>query len=289
MPSPYSYDLRQKVIKAIDGGMSKTQVSSIFKISRNTINTWLHRRRETGDIKAKTGYQKGYNPKIPDLEQFRKFAQINGSKTQKEMADEWPDKVSDRTISKALKKIGYTRKKTYGYRERDEDKRKKFLAKIRDKRPEQLVYIDESGMDNREDYGYGWNELGKRYYDLKSGKRSLRVSIISGLCEGKLVAPLTFEGSCNRVVFEKWLGEKLLPQLKTGQLVILDNASFHKSQKVRELIESVNCELEYLPPYSPDLNEIEHYWFPIKNRVRKSEGTIENFRDRVDYAVKLTS
>ena len=260
MPSPYSYDLRQKVIKAIDGGMSKTQVSSIFKISRNTINTWLHRRRETGDIIALTGYQKGYNPKIPDLEQFRKFAQINGSKTQKEMADEWPDKVSDRTISKALKKIGYTRKKkTYGYRERDEDKRKKFLAKIRDKRPEQLVYIDESGMDNREDYGYGWNELGKRYYDLKSGKRSLRVSIISGLCEGKLVAPLTFEGSCNRVVFEKWLGEKLLPQLKTGQLVILDNASFHKSQKVRELIESVNCELEYLPPYSPDLNEIEHY------------------------------
>ena len=279
MPSPYSYDLRQKVIKAIDGGMSKTQVSSIFKISRNTINTWLHRRRETGDIIALTGYQKGYNPKIPDLEQFRKFAQINGSKTQKEMADEWPDKVSDRTISKALKKIGYTiKKKTYGYRERDEDKRKKFLAKIRDKRPEQLVYIDESGMDNREDYGYGWNELGKRYYDLKSGKRSLRVSIISGLCEGKLVAPLTFEGSCNRVVFEKWLGEKLLPQLKTGQLVILDNASFHKSQKVRELIESVNCELEYLPPYSPDLNEIEHYWFPIKNRVRKSEGTIENFR-----------
>ena len=97
MPSPYSYDLRQKVIKAIDGGMSKTQVSSIFKISRNTINTWLHRRRETGDIKAKTGYQKGYNPKIPNLEQFREFAQINGSKTQKEMAYEWPESVSDRT------------------------------------------------------------------------------------------------------------------------------------------------------------------------------------------------
>ena len=57
---------------------------------------------------------------------------------------------------------------------------------------------------------------------------------------GKISCPITqFEGSCNRVVFEKWLREKLLPQLKTGQLVILDNASFHKSQKVRELIESV--------------------------------------------------
>ncbi len=67
MPSPYSYDLRQKVIKAIDGGMSKTQVSSIFKISRNTINTWLHRRRETGDIIALTGYQKGYKNNSENL------------------------------------------------------------------------------------------------------------------------------------------------------------------------------------------------------------------------------
>lgn len=82
---------------------------------------------------------------------------------------------------------------------------------------------------------------------------------MSALCQGELIAPLTFEGSCNRLVFEKWLQEKLLPELKSGQTVILDNATFHKSQKIRELIESVGCELEYLPPYSPDLNDIEHY------------------------------
>ena len=55
------------------------------------------------------------------------------------------------------------------------------------------------------------------------------------------------------------------------------------------LVESVGCELQYLPPYSPDLNKIENYWFPIKNRVRKSKGSIEDFRDRVDLAVKSTS
>jgi len=77
--------------------------------------------------------------------------------------------------------------------------------------------------------------------------------------------------------------------LQPGQTVILDNATFHKSEKIRELIASVKCKLEYLPPYSPDLNEIEHYWFPIKNRVRKSLGTIENFRERVDTAVALAS
>ena len=71
--------------------------------------------------------------------------------------------------------------------------------------------------------------------------------------------------------------------------MILDNATFHKSEKIKELIESVKCELEYLPSYSPDLNEIEHYWFPIKNRVRKSQGNIEDFRERVDTAVGLAS
>jgi transposase len=160
---------------------------------------------------------------------------------------------------------------------------------VSQKKKEDLVYLDESGIDNREDYGYGWNEKGKRFYDLKSGKRSIRVSIVSGLCSGKLIAPLTFEGACNRQVFEKWLETMLIPHLQPGQMLILDNATFHKGEKIKELIESAGCELEYLPPYSPDLNEIEHYWFPIKNRVRKSEGTIDDFRERVDQAVKLTS
>ncbi|MBD2491965.1 IS630 family transposase [Aulosira sp. FACHB-615] len=289
MPASYSYDLRTKVINAIDSGMRKTQASRIFQISRNTIDTWLKKRKDTGDYQAKVRYQQGYKPKITDLEQFQQFVQENGSKTQAEMAEAWPEKISDRTIGKALRKLVIPEKKTYGYRERDEEKRREFQAKISQKERSQLVYVDESGIDNREDYGYGWNPRGERFYDVKSGRRNLRVSIMSALCQGKLVAPLTFEGSCNRLVFEKWLEEKLLPELKLGQTVILDNATFHKSQKIRELIESVGCELEYLPPYSPDLNDIEHYWFPIKNRVRKSVGTIDNFRDRVDTAIRLTS
>lgn len=96
-------------------------------------------------------------------------------------------------------------KKTYGYRERDEDKREEFLTLINQEKSEDLVYIDESGLDNREDYGYGWNIKGERFHDFKSGKRSIRVSIISALSQGKLIAPLTFEGACNRAVFEQWL------------------------------------------------------------------------------------
>ena len=180
-------------------------------------------------------------------------------------------------------------KKTYGYRERDEEKRRLFIQELQSYKPESIVYVDESGIDNRDDYGYGWNEIGQRFHDFKSGKRSLRVSIVSGLCQGSLIAPLTFEGWCNRQLFEKWLAEMLVPNLKPGQTVILDKATFPKSEKIPQLLTEAGCQVRYLPPYSPDLNEIEPYWFPIKNRVRKTEGTIEDFRARVDKAVSLAS
>lgn len=77
--------------------------------------------------------------------------------------------------------MDFLEKKTYGDRERDEEKRQEFIEKIDRKKPEERVDIDESGIDNRDDYSYGWNEKGQRFYDLKSGKRSIRVSIISGL------------------------------------------------------------------------------------------------------------
>lgn len=149
--------------------------------------------------------------------------------------------------------------------------------------------MDETGIDNRDTYDYGWNEKGSRFFGLKEGKRSVRVSIIAALNQKKLIAPLTFEGSCNRQVFEKWLEDSLLPLLSPGQTIILDNATFHKSEKIQKLIEKVKCELKYLPPYSPDLNQIEHQWFPIKNRVRKMADSSEPFREKVDRSVAASS
>jgi hypothetical protein len=81
---------------------------------------------------------------------------------------------------------------------------------------ETIVYVDEAGMDNREDYGYGWNEKGQRFHALKSGRRQGRVNMIAALCQGQLMAPFTIEGSCNRSVFEIWLETCLIPLLQTG-------------------------------------------------------------------------
>ena len=112
MSKPYSYDLRHAVIQAIKlDGWKITEASQMFNISRNTIGLWLKRQAQTGDFQALPNQPKGNDHKITDWAKFREFAKTHGDKTQVEMAKLWEVQISDRTISRALKKIGYTRKK----------------------------------------------------------------------------------------------------------------------------------------------------------------------------------
>lgn len=112
MPRTYSYDLRQKVINAIElDGLKKKEASDLFGISRNTINLWFQRRVQTGDYRAKSSGQYQRRQKIEDWEHFRQFVRANSDKTQEQLAQLWPGDVSARTICRALKKIGFTRKK----------------------------------------------------------------------------------------------------------------------------------------------------------------------------------
>ena len=127
-----------------------------------------------------------------------------------------------------LKPAGVEKKKTYGYRERDELKRQVFQQQLKTKRPRQIVYVDEAGIDHREEYPYGYCEIGKRFHALKSGKRNERVSGMAALKQEELFAPITFSGSCNRDLFERWLEQSLLPQLQPGDVIVIDNASFHR-------------------------------------------------------------
>lgn len=89
---------------------------------------------------------------------------------------------------------------------------------------------------------------------------------------------MMFEGYCNTDVAKGWVEEMLLPELKPGQSVIWDNASFHQSPEFKTLIESTGCTLIYLPTYSPDLNPIEKWWAKLKawiRRLRTKEATLK--------------
>lgn len=179
-----------------------------------------------------------------------------------------------------------SKKKTYGYRERDELKWVEFEERLKTKMDTELVYVDEAGIDNRDEYPYGYSKLGQRCDALKSGKRTEHISWIAALKQGKLFAPMTFSGSCNRDLFEVWLETCLLPKLQPGSVIIIDNASFHRSQAMDEIVAQAECELWYLPPYSPDLNKIERWWFVLKNWMRQRWDEFETFRDCVDVAFR---
>jgi transposase len=100
------------------------------------------------------------------------------------------------------------------------------------------------------------------------GRRGKRISILGALLDKKFLAPFIFEGGCNKDIFNAWLEHVLLPTIPSGTTIVMDNASFHKSAKTRELIEQANCRLLFLPTYSPDFNPIENWWHKIKSILR---------------------
>lgn len=98
------------------------------------------------------------------------------------------------------------------------------------------------------------------------------------------MTPLKVKGSCNRDLFETWLRDCLIPQLKTGDIIIMDNASFHQGEDIRKIVEEAEMEIWYLPPYSPDLNKIENWWAVLKTWMKQRLKEFETVRECVDAA-----
>ncbi|WP_341747473.1 MULTISPECIES: IS630 transposase-related protein [unclassified Candidatus Tisiphia] len=113
MPLPYSYDLRSRVIEHYEKHKKIAFTCETFKISRSMLYVWIRLKKQTGDIKAKEGYQKGYGHKIPDLLAFGNLIKEDNSLTLTEIAKKLDNTVSIMTISRALKKLNITRKKRH--------------------------------------------------------------------------------------------------------------------------------------------------------------------------------
>lgn len=155
---------------------------------------------------------------------------------------------------------------------------------------ENLIYLDESGFDLTMKKEYGWKTRGQRLYDNKKGQRKYlkRITVISAYSNQtkKLIAPFYFEGNTNSEMFNLWIKEILLPELKPNQTIIMDNAAFHKNKITQELIESKQCQLLYLPPYSPDFNPIEQKWSHVKTHVKKIRDKFEDFTECLEGVLR---
>jgi transposase len=143
-----------------------------------------------------------------------------------------------------------------------------------------LVFVDESGAKTNMTRLYGRAMAGQRATDNTPSGRWHTTTMISSVRLDGSTACMVVDGATNKDVFEAYVKQILLPSLKAGDIVVLDNLSAHKNQRVRELIKSVGAELWYLPAYSPDLNPIEKMWSKVKSilrslKARTKEALIE--------------
>lgn len=176
-----------------------------------------------------------------------------------------------------------------GFCERREEERVVWLKQVALVPEANRVYVDEAGVDDTLTRLYGWSLRGVRCQGWRRGHAKERVSMVAAWCRApngtaQILAPLTFTGSCDSELFELWFEQCLLKELQPGQVVILDNATFHRKNRLRPLLEQKGCRLLPLPAYSPDFNPIEHLWNTIKQFIRYHTKHITDLHDKVDAA-----
>jgi transposase len=136
--------------------------------------------------------------------------------------------------------------------------------------PERLIFVDECGTHTSLAPIYGYAPRGERLYLSVPRSRGKNTTLLSSMTTEGMGPSLTVEGATTARVFETYVEKVLLPSLKEGQIVVMDNLSAHRPKRIRELIEQHGCELLYLPSYSPDYNPIEEAFAKIRNLLRKA-------------------
>ena len=138
---------------------------------------------------------------------------------------------------------------------------------------ERLVFVDEMGTNTSLHPLYAWSHRGERARCSVPRNRGPNTTTLLASMTAEGIGPcLAVEGATSKIVFEAYIEKALVPSLRRGQVVVMDNLSAHKGDRVRELIEGTGCELLYLPPYSPDFNPIEEAFSKVKGLMRKAQA-----------------
>ena len=136
--------------------------------------------------------------------------------------------------------------------------------------PERLLFVDECGTHTSLGPVYGYAPRGERLRLSVPRKRGKNTTLLSSMSLEGMGPSLAVEGATTAVVFEAYVEQVLVPSLRAGQIVVMDNLGAHRPKRIRELIEEGGCNLVYLPAYSPDYNPIEEAFAKIKNLLRKA-------------------
>lgn len=142
--------------------------------------------------------------------------------------------------------------------------------------PARLIFIDETWAKTNMTRTHGRAPKGERLIAKVPHGRWRTLTFLAALRHDRIEAPCVIDGPINGESFQAYVAQILLPTIRPGDIVIIDNLGSHKGKAVRRLIRSVGAKLFFLPPYSPDLNPIENAFAKLKAHVRKlAARTIE--------------
>jgi len=161
------------------------------------------------------------------------------------------------------------------------------MAQIKGIPADQIAYVDETGIDTCLYREYGWSERGKPLMGTVSGRKFKRTGIVAAQMGKSIIAPLQYDGTMDSALFETWFATRLLPSLPANSLVVMDNASFHRKNKLFPLVEQAGVRLVFLPPYSPEYNPIEHFWAWLKRYLCKILLLYPTFDDALYSAFQV--
>jgi transposase len=166
------------------------------------------------------------------------------------------------------------------------EKRKDFIDSVENIDPSDIIVIDESGANLGMVTDYSRAIGGDRAKAPKPFDKGEQFSIIGAISMTGIVAMMYVELSVNADIFLGYIEQLLLPKIKPGQYVIMDNASIHKSDEITAMIKNVGAKVVFLPPYSPDLSPIEKMWSKVKEILKRlMPRTKADFHDALGKAL----
>ncbi len=156
--------------------------------------------------------------------------------------------------------------------------------------PARLVFIDETWTSTKMARSHGRCRRGERLRMGVPHGHWKTTTLVAGLRTSGVAAPFVIDGPIDRAAFEAYIEKILAPELRLGDVVIMDNLSSHKGPRVREMIEAVGAKLLYLPPYSPDFNPIEMAFSKLKALLRKAAArTVDALWSAIGRIVDLVT
>ncbi|MFQ5696471.1 MAG: IS630 family transposase [Terriglobia bacterium] len=289
MVRPYSLDLRERVVAAVESGRRVREVASSFGVSVSSVVKWSQRYRRTGSAAAKP--MGGGRPfaLAPHRDWVLGRLSEQPDITVRTLAAELAARgivVSNYAVWHFLKAEGLTFKKSLHASEQDRPDVARRRARWKTHQgkldPARLVFIDETWAKTNMTRSHGRCPKGQRLRAKAPHGHWRTLTFLAALRNDRIEAPCVLDGPVDGASFLAYVEQLLVPTLKPGDIVIMDNLGSHKGKAVRRAIRKAKAKLLFLPPYSPDLNPIEQAFAKLKTLLRKAaERTVEDTWKRI--------